>query len=513
MAMSWRSYALLALLGLGLAVGVAQFQHFPGYLDSDYYFAGGVQLANGKGFTEPYLWNYLDEPRGLPHPSHSYWMPLSSMIAAAGLWLTRSQSYQAGRLGFLLLAALVPVVTAALARNFTGRRDLAMASGLLAVFSVYYVPFLPVSDNYGPYLLLGGLYFLMMGLRKPISFFVLGGVCGLLALARSDGLLWLALTAVVIAARLVSDRRFPSALVNGSLALGGFLVVAGPWFWHTYSIYGTPLAPGGGHLLWLRTYDDTFIYPANQLNFNSWLAQGWRPIVDARLMALRWNLLNTFAAQGEIFLVPFILMGMWIYRKDERVRLAVFGWFCLFFVMTVIFPFAGARGGFFHSGASFQPVWWTLAPAGLDRAVAAARRRNMFTPQAFTIFQGALVGMVVLMTGVILSIRVLPGWGEGEQNYPKVEAFLQSHGSQPGDIVMVRNPPGYYIMTGRPAIVVPLGDEASMAAVASRYDAKYLVIEAAGAAGPIETVYNNKTSQHFPYLGDIDGTHIFRIVP
>src|SRR5512143_3624930 len=132
MAMTWRRYALLAALALALALGVAQFEHFPGYLDSDYYFAGGVQLATGKGFTEPYLWNYLDDPNGLPHPSHSYWMPLSSIVAAAGLWLTKSTSYTSGRLGFLLLAAVAPVVTAALAHDFTRRTDLATTAGILA---------------------------------------------------------------------------------------------------------------------------------------------------------------------------------------------------------------------------------------------------------------------------------------------------------------------------------------------------------------------------------------------
>src|SRR5512142_793299 len=126
--MKLRSYALLAVLGFALAFGTAQFQKFPGYLDSDYYFAGGTQLAAGKGFTEPYLWNYLDDPAGLPHPSHSYWMPLSSLITAAGLWITHSTTYAAGRLGFLLLAALAPVVTAALAYRFTCRTNLAISS-------------------------------------------------------------------------------------------------------------------------------------------------------------------------------------------------------------------------------------------------------------------------------------------------------------------------------------------------------------------------------------------------
>jgi hypothetical protein len=511
--MDWRRYALLALLGLALALAVAQFQRFPGYLDSDYYFGGGVQLATGKGFTEPYLWNYLDDPAQLPHPSHAYWMPLASIIAAAGLWITRSDTYQAGRLGFLFLAACVPVVTAALACSLTRRGDLAFVSGLLAVFAVYYVPFLPVPDNYGPYLLLGGLYFLAMAWRRPASYLTLGALSGLMALARSDGLLWLGLTGLLVAARLFADRRFGTAVGRGLLVLLGFLLIAGPWFLHTYSIYGTPLAPGGGHLLWLRTYDDTFAYPASQLTMQAWLAQGWQPILAARLMALRWNLLNAFAAQGEIFVLPFILAGLWLYRRDDRVRLASFAWFCLLLVMTLVFPFAGARGGFFHSGAALQPMWWTLAPVGLDRIVAAARRRGMFTPQAFGIFQAALVGLAVLMTAVILGIRVIPHWGEGEDKYPKVEAYLQTQGARPGDVVMVRNPPGYYLMTGRSAVVVPYASEASIAAAARRYDARYLVIEAAGAAGPIKDVYERKSDQYFMFLGELDGTRVFWLEP
>ncbi|HTP02401.1 MAG TPA: hypothetical protein VMJ64_13595 [Anaerolineales bacterium] len=510
--MTWRRYAPLALLGFLLAFGIAQFQRFPGYLDSDYYFGGGIQLAIGKGFTEPYLWNYLDNPTALPHPSHSYWMPLSSVIAAAGLWLARSTSYAWGRLGFLLLAGMVPVLTAKLAFDFTRRSDLAMTAGLLGVFTVYYAPFLPVTDNYGPYLVLGACFFLTMGWSNPVSYLLLGAISGLLTLARSDGLLWFGMAIAVAGIRWLRHRSVRTALTGMLLAGAGFLLVTGPWFWHTYHVYGTLLAPGGSHLLWLKSYDETFVYPAAQLTSRSWLAQGWEPILATRLMAFQWNSLNAFAAQAAIFLLPFIFIGIWMCRKDERVIIALLGWSSLFLTMTLIFPFAGARGGFFHAGAGFQPMWWTLAPVGLDRTIAAARKRGMFTPQASKVFQAALVGLVVLMTGVILWIRVLPGWGEGEQDYPKVESFLKQHGVADGDIVMVRNPPGYYLMTGRPAIVVPDGDEVTMSAVADRYGAKFLVIEDAGAAGPIRDVYNNLNSTRFTYLGNVDGTHIFRVV-
>lgn len=511
--MSWRTYLVLALLAFGLSFFVAQFQSFPGYLDSDYYFAGGVQLAEGRGFTEPYLWNYLDDPQGLPHPSHTYWMPLSSLVAAAGMWLTGQTTYQAGRLGFLLLSALAPVVTAALAYRFTQRKDVSLISGLLAVFSIYYLPFMSVTDNYGPYLVLGGLYFLILSVRKPYAYFVLGLLAGLLTLARSDGLLWFVLTLVLILSRFISDRRLGAASINFILALGGFLLIMGPWLWRAYSIYGTLLPPGGRYLLWLRTYDETFIYPASQLTMQAWLAQGWDKILAVRLGALRWNLLNAFAAQGGIFLFPFILIGIWQHRRDERVRLGILAWLCLLFVMTVIFPFAGARGGFFHSGAALQPLWWTLAPLGLEVVVTAARKRNLFTAEALKVFQISLAGIAILMSAMIFNLRVLSNWGEGEGDYPKVEAFLQQNGIRPGAVVLVRNPPGYYLMTGRPAIVVPYGGESVMLAVAARYHAEVLIIEAAGAAGEIKAVYDNKQSPHLRFLGEIDGTRIFHVQP
>ncbi len=515
--MSWRIYLPLAFLGLGLALVVAQFQPFPGYLDSDYYFAGGMQLAQGKGFSEPYLWNYLDDPQGLPHPSHTYWMPLSSILAAWGMWLTRQTTYSAGRLAFLVLAALSPVVTAALAYDLSRRRELALPAGLLAVFSIYYAPFLPVPDNYGPYLVLGGLYFLAARGRGDLTFLALGLLSGLMTLARSDGLIWLAATFLLCSwhASQVADfgRRLTLFGRLALFALSGFLLVMGPWFWRNYSAFGRLLAPGGERLLWLRTYDETFAYPAAQLNMQSWLAQGWANILAARAAALRWNLLNAFAAQGGIFLLPFILAGIWERRAERRVRLAMLVWLGLLFVMTAVFPYAGSRGGFFHAGAALQPLWWALAPLGLEGVVRAARRRRLFTPDAFRIFRVGLVGIAALMSGLILYLRVLQGWGEGEHKYPLVEAFLRARDARPDEIVIVRNPPGYFLMTGRPAIVMAYGDESTMLALARRYQARYLVLEAAGAAGPIRDVYENLHSQQLRFLGEVEDVRIFEIQP
>jgi hypothetical protein len=459
-------------------------------------------------------------------------MPLASMIAAAGMWATGSTTYAAGRLGFMVLAALVPVVTAAVSFSLLHRRDLAMVSGLLGVFTIYYAPFLPVPDNYGAYIVLGGVFFLAMGWQSEAACFAMGLVAGLLTLARSDGLLWLLLTMAVVLLRYLrpkvetrsrastplelferNSRRRVSSSRQAILAAVGFVLAAGPWFWRTHVIYGSLLAPGGSHLLWLTNYDETFLYPASGLTASRWLAQGWASILWARFVALKWNLLNAFAAQGGIFLAPLILAGIWRHRQDPRIQVGALGWLALLFAMTIVFPFAGVRGGFFHSGAALQSLWWALAPSGLEAGVAAARRRNLFSPQAFSVFRASLVGIAALMTAVIISIRVLPDWGKAEAQYAEVESFVERSGIRPGDVVMVRNPPGYYLMTGRPAVVVPYGDAASMLAVAGRYDAKYVILESEGASGPIKSVYDERSDGRLHYMGEINGTRVFQVQP
>lgn len=86
-------YLILFILGLLVSYLAAWMEPVPGYMDAEYYFSGGLRLAEGNGFTEQILWNYLDQPQSLPHPSHTYWMPLPSVVAAAGMLLTGSNTF------------------------------------------------------------------------------------------------------------------------------------------------------------------------------------------------------------------------------------------------------------------------------------------------------------------------------------------------------------------------------------------------------------------------------------
>ena len=59
--------------------------------------------------------------------------------------------------------------------------------------------------------------------------------------------------------------------------------------------------------------------------------------------------------------------------------------------MTFVFPFAGARGAFFHAGAALQPMWWTLAPFGLESMLAVPEKtRNWGNDQTIGLYSEAL---------------------------------------------------------------------------------------------------------------------------
>jgi hypothetical protein len=518
--MNWRHYAVLFAIGFIVPYFIAQYQTLPGYMDADYYFAGGIQLATGNGFTEPYIWNYLSDPHGLPVPSHTYWMPLASMISAFGMWLTSQTTYAAGRLPFILLSACVPLLTAALAFDISHRRLVAMTAGLLAAFSHYYAPSMPVPDNYALYMLLGGAFLLFAPRPQKWIPFAMGILAGLMTLARSDGLLWLGLASLMVLWKSMFDNQtlggwLARVIPAGVLVLFGYLAVMGPWHYRNWTLFGTFLTPGGGRLLWLQDYRETFIYPPELLTRERFLQAGWDLAIQNRMEALSSNLNTVVFAQAGLFLLPFILIGLWQIRHDLRVKIAIVGWLILLLVMSIIFPFAGVRGSFYHAGAGFQPLWWTAAPLGVEAFVAWARARGQLTDKyAAFVFHGVLILLMLAFTAYLVNLRVFStGWARDDVLYAAVDAKLHESGIGPRDVVIVRNPPGYFVRTGRSAILLPYGDESVLLAVAESFAARFLVLEKTNSLGAIQGLYDNPGRYPaFVYLGEVDGARLYRIV-
>jgi hypothetical protein len=110
--MSKRKQDVLLLFAVSLIVGLLTIVPVsaPGYMDAAYSYDIALNLARGQGFVEPFLWNYLDDPSGLPHPSHLYWMPLPTLLAWVGL-MVLGESYRSAQIPFAVTAALLPVVS------------------------------------------------------------------------------------------------------------------------------------------------------------------------------------------------------------------------------------------------------------------------------------------------------------------------------------------------------------------------------------------------------------------
>ena len=226
------------------------------------------------------------------------------------------------------------------------------------------------------------------------------------------------------------------------------------------------------------------------------------------------------AVQGVIFASPLMVWGFWASRRRPVVLLAALGWAGTLFVMTILFPFVGARGGFFHSGAAFQPFFWGMAFLGLDEFVMWGQRVRGWRPkQAASVFGGALIFFAALITLFIAWQRVVgssitaPVWDAGVGHYQSIDRFLTERGASPDDRVMVNNPPGYYLASNRTAVVIPYGHPGILLEVAERYQIRFIILEH---NHPSQLAYLYMNPSQLPelnWLATLEGTHILEIRP
>ena len=188
--MRLRAFLLPCLLSFFVALAAAFWVRSPGYMDADYYYATAIGLARGEGFRESFLWNYLDDPSGLPHPSHLYWMPLTTMTAALPMALAEG-GFRTAQLPFLLLTALLPAVSGLLAFSLSNRRDLALQAAYLSALPGFFLPFFVTTDAFSLCAILGGLLLLTLQRSHQAGlprWLLVGALVGAAHLARADGL-------------------------------------------------------------------------------------------------------------------------------------------------------------------------------------------------------------------------------------------------------------------------------------------------------------------------------------
>jgi hypothetical protein len=159
------------------------------------------------------------------------------------------------------------------------------------------------------------------------------------------------------------------------------------------------------------------------------------------------------------------------------VRMGVLVWMIILGVMTLVFPFQGWRGGYFHSAAAIQPLLWAVTPLGLNIIVRwAAQRRKWNTAQALLTFQ---IGLVILAAGftMLVTLERMNRWNGSAEQYARIGRDLDELGLPPGAPVLVNNPPGFTLAAHRPSLAVPDGSPNTLLAVARRFGACWVLLE------------------------------------
>lgn len=473
-------YLAVAALGMAVALIGSWAIASPGYMDAEYYFATARQLAQGNGLSEPFLWNYLDDPAGIPHPSHLYWMPGVSLVAAGGLSLLGG-SFRGAQAPFILLAGTIPLLTAWLSDRTYPSRKRAWLAGALAAFPGFFLPFLLTTDAFALYAWLGALALFTLASASQVPqkrrWLLAGALAGLCHWTRADGA-WMLLVGGV-AVLLMPRARLRSA----ALLIAGYLLVMLPWWARNLTEIGAAFPSGLTRSLWFTDYDDLYLFPASELTAARWWAQGPGALAGVRLQALASNLQSLIVVNGLVFLAPLAVWGGWRRRRDPVVRLHAVYLAGLLVVMSLVFPFAGPRGGFFHSSVAAMPLIWILSALGLEAFVeAGVHRRGWQAERARRIFSLASIGLAALVTVFVYQQRVLAPAADGlawQANQARHDAIIEAFPvlQTTRQAVAANDPPGLSLAAGVPVVPIPDGGPAMLLQAAARYGVGWIVLE------------------------------------
>lgn len=476
--------ALLALIVVyGLVTG-------PSYTDAYYYFNAAQRMVAGQGMTDAYLWTYMNAPASLVGswsvPSHQYWMPMASLMAAGGMALANAPgSYAAAQIPFALALWALALIGYVLGARL-GRSPLsAWLAGLLTIISPFYAFYWGAVDSVMPFALTGAACLLILGLlvstdrgaHRAWGWAAVGLLAGLAHLSRPDGVLFLGIGALFVLVTARRGRSWRDLLMLLPMGLAYTLVLL-PWWLRNMQALGMPLPTGGAEGMFFITYDDLFAYPAGASLARFVEALGWQGFAETRLLALAGdgglsgNLGTFIAVEGMIFLVPLMLTGAVKRWRDPFLWPFFTAAIGIHLAMTLVFSFAGYRGALLHSAGALTPFWAALGVAGLRDLLEwiARRRRNWKPNSAMRVFGPALV-VFALMLLVLLQARHIGEPGESERL-----ALAELDGLIPADArLFTIDPPETYYISGRGGAVIPHSAPELLPAIAARFDIHYLL--------------------------------------
>ncbi len=520
---------LVAIVGLLVQAFWASRLSAPTYMDAYYYTTNGHRLAEGNGFSEMIIWQFLDDPQGLPTPSHTYWMPFPSMMAAGGYLI--QDDFGGAQLLFWLLAGLLPALAYVISHWLTAERWQGWVAAMLVASGGYYVTYMGQPSSFTPFAWAGALTLLAVALasnstaetQHPGSRFkrrylwaVAGIAVGLAHLTRADGILLFFIAAAFAIWPMFRRRRQPdlngwNILRNVGLLLGGYLLIMAPWYTRNIIATGVPLPVAGTQSIFLTSYDDLFAY-GRTITSHAFFEWGWGNIIQSRLQAAGLGIQTLVAYPGLIFLWPFMLVSSITLVRGERTRklLAPFFLYTVILYMStvVLFAFPGMRGSFFHSSIALFPWTTALAAAGIGISVDwVARRLPHWQPaRAKKIFSGLFIGVALIMTLYLAQFRLKSDRDASLYNWIGAQVPKNA-------VVMVGNAPALYYYTGLAAVSVPNEPVNTLLSAADRYGVNYLVLDT-NRPFPLGDLYDGKTKpERLKLVETFEDVQLYEIQP
>jgi hypothetical protein len=480
---------LLTAAALIARIAAAVLVDYSPYTDPAYYAMVAEQLATGHGFSAPVLWSFLEVGGSLPAdpmlpvPSNGHWMPLTSIVAAAGMALL-GPDLRAGQVPIIALGVALVPFTYLVGLDLYESRRVAILAALLAVFAGPLLIMYPTVDNFAVFGAAGAvaLWAAIRATRPGRATWWLvisGAAVGLATLARVDGLL---LGMAPLTAWLVDRGMGPwtgggaRRMGVAALLLAGVagLVVMAPWLARNMATFGSAFPSAGGHTLWITSYNEQFSISANPTPA-SYLAWGWANIIGSKLSTW-WELVwRSVVLLGGIFGFLFFA-GLWRERRrPDRAPFTVY-WLVMFFTMGAVFTFHAPHGAYYHSAAAWLPFALPMAVASTGPVLTALGRWWAFLRRPPThrfVEVVALGGAVVL--SVIGSITLFDLWDYSHGREQAAAAYLEEAGLT-DDPVLYGDPSSLWHLTGNPGVPAPFDPYAVIEEVVRAYDIRWVIV-------------------------------------
>jgi len=477
----WIGALVVFALALGLRLWMAWAMVGPLGSDSSYYLLVARNLAQGRGFVDDVVWNFLSRPPALHHPSNDYWMPLESILIYLSQ-LILGKSFFAAQALNLLLGAGVPVVAIIIAREMGARRGFAVLAGILLAASQRQIYYSIDTDSAMSYAFFGGLAFLgtVRGLRGSRSWLAAAGIAaGLAHLSRNDGALWApGMIAVFLLSRRDQENR--AAPFRDWLGAGaGYLAVIGPWMIRNLSAFGTLLPPNSTRAIFFQRYMDLFAFDPH-LSLQGYLGLGLAAIVKNKAHALL-SALKMFAGRGALdpWLAPLAVLGVILTSSNCR-RVIVIHLCLLIAAWSLVMDiYAGTTlGGTLRTAVGLMIYLVPAAMLGLDRAEQWLRWRQSYPAWMVPVLFLVVAGLMNVLDPAEYrrNDRIIAFSVRDWAYLNKLSQVLRSISPEPVTIMTFR-PWQLNLAADLPSVSIPSDGLAALREACRKYQVDFLVLE------------------------------------